>query len=96
MRWTPERLGFWADVPRRSRSFVLLREGDLGLDAFAKVVEALPRSLNADGRGLRETRQLRNGFHVNVNASANEIRRVCRRTLEAAGLGSDECEVEMA
>lgn len=80
----------WRDVLVQTLNSLI----ELEPDRFAEVVEALPKSLNADGRGLRETRILRNGFHVNVNASANEIRRTCRRILEAADLGSDEWEVE--
>lgn len=100
-RATPKALRFlnqefavrtWRDVLEQTLNALIELEPDL----FAAVVEAIPRSLRADGQGMRDSRRLRNGYHVNVHASANEIRRVCRQILEAAGLGSDEWEVEMA
>ena len=79
----------WRDVLEQTLNTV----ADLEPDKFDIIARSFPRYLGKDKGKFRETRQLQNGYFIEVNLSAQNIQKFCFQTIETIELTSDEWEV---
>jgi uncharacterized protein with ParB-like and HNH nuclease domain len=80
----------WRDVLEQTLNAII--ESEPG--SFDEVVKAFPRFIHSDQGRFRDSRKLCNGMFVNVNLSANDIRRFCKQVLDTVAIGPDEWVAE--
>lgn len=80
----------WRDVEAHTLNTIAELEPDL----FAQLAVEYPRFISADKGKFRRSRQLSNGFYVEVNLSAKDIYRFCNQVIDSIGLSSDDWIVE--
>ena len=64
-------------------------------DDFNSIAQRMPAYLSHN-QFAYASRQLSNGWWINLNLSAENIRRLCRRLLQAAGISEDEWQVDVS
>jgi putative sterol carrier protein len=81
----------WRDVLEQTLNTV----ADLEPEKFIVIANNFPRYLGKDKGKFREIRQLKNGYFIEVNLSAEYIRRFCYVAIETIDLTSEEWEVSV-
>lgn len=68
---------------------------DLEPDRFQELVNEHPKFIGKESDKFRSSRELRNGYHIEVNLGANSIRSFCFNAVEACGLTAEDWKVEV-
>lgn len=82
----------WADALEATMEAIV----QAGEDAFARVLEEMPKRVNLDATAFRRSSRLRklsNGAYVETNLSAASIHRLCLQAIQAAGLSAADWQV---
>jgi len=79
----------WRDVLEQTLNTVV----DLEPSKFELITRDFPRYIGRDSNKFRSSRELENGYFVEVNLSAKNIERFCRQVIEAIELTSEEWSV---
>ena len=79
----------WRDVLEKTLNTV----ADLEPDKFEIIAHNFPRYLGKDKNKFRAIRELQNGYFVEVNLSAQSIKKFCHQAMETIELASDEWNV---
>ncbi len=79
----------WRDVLEQTLNTI----ADLEPEKFELIARNFPRYLGKDKSRFRETRQLQNGYLIEVNLSAQSIRKLCDQAIATIELTSEEWEV---
>jgi hypothetical protein len=79
----------WRDVLEQTLNTV----SDLEPEKFEIISQNFPRHIGKDKNKFRAIRQLKNGYYIAVNMSAESLRKFCYQAMEAIGLTSDEWNV---
>lgn len=82
----------WRDVLEQTLNTV----ADLEPEKFEIIAQNFPRYLGKDKNKFRAIRQLRNGYFVEVNMSAQSIQKFCYQAMETIELTSEEWNVTVA
>ncbi|MDO8637529.1 MAG: HNH endonuclease family protein [Dehalococcoidia bacterium] len=82
----------WRDVLEQTLDTIAYLEPD----KFKIIADNFPRYLGKDAHSFRATRQLQNGYFIEVNLSAENIRKFCNQAMETIELTSDEWNVVSA
>jgi hypothetical protein len=80
----------WRDVLETTLNII----ADLEPDKFEEIINQFPRFISLNQQGLRDTRKLINGAFIEVNLSAEHIRKFCFKALETAEFSVDDWEVK--
>ncbi|GJQ22263.1 hypothetical protein BIY37_08640 [Candidatus Brocadia sapporoensis] len=80
----------WRDVLEQTLNTV----ADLETDKFEIIAHSFPHYVGKDKNKFRASRQLQNGYFVEVNMSAQSIQRRCRQLIETIDLTSEDWSVE--
>jgi hypothetical protein len=80
----------WRDVLEITLNTI----ADLEPERFQEIMEQFPRLLGRDQRNFRSTRQLKNGVYIETNFSAKDISSLCHRSIETAGLSTQDWRVD--
>jgi hypothetical protein len=80
----------WREVHSHTLSVIAELEPEL----FAALAHEYPRFINFDSGRFRRSRQLDNGYFIEVNLSSKDVYRFCRHAIESIGLSSDDWIVE--
>ena len=80
----------WRDVLEQTLDTIAYVEPE----KFEIIAQNFPRYLGKDARVFRSTRQLQNGYFIEVNLSAESIRKFCFQAMETIELTSDEWNVK--
>ncbi|MBI4331673.1 MAG: DUF262 domain-containing protein [Chloroflexi bacterium] len=81
----------WRDVLVQTLNTI----ADLEPERFELIAHSFPRYLSMDKSKLRTARQIQNGYLVEVNLSAENIRRFCYQAMETIELTSEDWEVTL-
>jgi hypothetical protein len=68
---------------------------DLSPNKFDVIVHSFPKYLGKDKNRFREVRELQSGYFIEVNLSAELIRKICYQAMEMIELSSEEWEVDV-
>jgi uncharacterized protein with ParB-like and HNH nuclease domain len=79
----------WRDVLEQTLNTV----ADLEPDKFEIIAQNFPRYIGKDKNKFRAVRQLKNGFYIEVNFSAQSIQKLCSQAMETIELTSDDWSV---
>lgn len=79
----------WRDVLEQTLNTI----ADLEPDKFEIIAHNFPRYIGKDKNKFRAVRQLQNGYFVEVNMSAQSIRKFCSQAIETIELTSDDWSV---
>ena len=79
----------WRDVLEQTLNTV----ADLEPDKFDIIAQNFPRYLGKDKKKFRAIRTLQNGYFIEVNMSAQSIRKFCSQAMETIELTSDDWSV---
>ncbi len=80
----------WRDVLEITLNTI----ADLESERFQEIMEQFPRLLGRDQKNFRSTRQLKNGVYIETNFSAKDISSLCHRSIETAGLSTQDWRVD--
>ncbi|MCY7332031.1 MAG: DUF262 domain-containing HNH endonuclease family protein [Pseudanabaena sp. CAN_BIN31] len=80
----------WRDVLEITLNTI----ADLEPERFQEIMEQFPRLLGRDQKNFRSTRQLKNGVYIETNFSAKDISSLCHRSIETAGLSTQDWRVD--
>jgi uncharacterized protein with ParB-like and HNH nuclease domain len=80
----------WRDVQSHTLSVIAELEPDL----FQKLAVEYPRFISSDPGRFRRKRKLENGYFIEMNLSARDVRRFCTQAIESIGLSADDWVVE--
>jgi uncharacterized protein with ParB-like and HNH nuclease domain len=80
----------WRDVLEVTLNII----ADLEPDKLEEIIHQFPRFVSLNQQGFRSTRKLVNGAFIEVNLSAENIRKFCFKALETAELSLDDWEVK--
>lgn len=79
-------VGSWRDVLERTLNTI----ADLEPEKFDLIALNFPRYVGKDKSRFRATRELQNGYFIEVNLSAQTIQRFCHQAMETIDLTTDE------
>jgi uncharacterized protein with ParB-like and HNH nuclease domain len=79
----------WRDVMEKTLNVI----ADLEPEKFEIIADRFPRYVGKDKNKFREIRQLENDYFIEVNLSAQLIRKLCYQAMETIELTTDEWEV---
>lgn len=82
----------WRDVMERTLNTI----AELEPDKFEIISQANPRLIGRDQTKFRETRQLQNGYFIEVNIAAKYIQRLCYNAVEAVELSNEDWKVKLS
>ena len=82
----------WRDVLEQTLNTV----ADLETEKFEVIAHNFPRHLGKDKSKFRATRQLQNGYLIEVNLSAQSIQKFCYQAMETIELTSEEWAVTVS
>ena len=82
----------WRDVLEKTLNTIV----DLEPEKFEIIAHNFPRHLGKDKNKFRSSRELQNGFFIEVNLSAQNIQKFCRQAIETIELTSDDWSVIVA
>jgi uncharacterized protein with ParB-like and HNH nuclease domain len=80
----------WPDV----QMYTLNAIAELEPDLFATLAKEYPRFIGLDPQRFRRSRQLTNGYYIEVNLAAKDIYRLCTQAIESIGLSGEDWVVE--
>jgi hypothetical protein len=83
------RIQSWRDVLEQTLNTI----ADLEPEKFNIIANNYPRYISVDKSKFRATRQLQNGYYIEVNLSAQTIRNLCYQAMESIELTTEEWEV---
>ncbi len=81
----------WRDVLQETLNTV----ADLEPDKFDIIALNYPRYVSKDKNKFRAIRELRNGYFIEMNLSAQSIQRLCHQAMETIELTSDDWSIEV-
>lgn len=81
----------WRDVMENTFNIV----SDLEPDKFSIIVETYTKYININNDGFRSSRKLNNGYFINVDLSAEQIRKICHQITDTIELSSEDWCVEV-
>ena len=84
-------VGSWRDVMEKTLNVI----ADLSPNKFDVIVHSFPKYLGKDKNRFREVRELQSGYFIEVNLSAELIRKICYQAMEMIELSSEEWEVDV-
>lgn len=82
----------WRDVLEQTLNTI----ADLEPDKFDVLAQNFPRFLSKDKSKFRAIRQLQNGYFIEINQSAQSIKKFCNQAIETIELSSDDWDVVVA
>ncbi len=82
----------WRDVLEQTLNTIAYLEPE----KFGVIAHNFPRYLGKDEHQFRATRQIQNGYFIEVNLSAENIRKFCYHAMETIELTSEEWAVMVA
>lgn len=80
----------WRDVLEKTMNIL----SDLEPEKFEQIVSEFPRYINKDKSKLRSVRQLDSGYFIEVNLSAEAIKRLCYQAIDSVGLFQEDWRIE--
>ena len=80
----------WRDVMEKTLNII----ADFEPEKFEVIAHSFSRYLGKDKNKFRVARQLKNGYFIETNLSAQNIQKLCYQALETIELTSDEWKVE--
>jgi uncharacterized protein with ParB-like and HNH nuclease domain len=80
----------WRDVLENTLNVI----ADLEPDKFKIIANNFPKYIGKEKNKFRETRQLKNNYHIEVNLNAEMIRNICLKAIQSIELSSDDWKVE--
>lgn len=79
----------WRDVLEQTLNVI----AELESDKFVILTTTFPRYIGSDKNKFRAYRQLKNGYYFEVNLSAQNIQKLCFKTIETIDLTSEDWQV---
>lgn len=79
----------WRDVVEQTFNHIASRYPD----RFPQMAEVMPAAVNSDRAKLRSVRKLANGYYIETNRSAKDIRLTCLRALNCIGVAASAWSV---
>jgi hypothetical protein len=64
-------------------------------DLFKQLVKEYPHFINNSPEKFRESRELKNGYHIEVNLSADSVYRFCKQAMQTIELSDDDWRIEI-
>lgn len=64
-------------------------------DFFKQLVKEYPHFINKSPEKFRESRELKNGYHIEVNLSADSIYRFCKQAMQTIELSDGDWHIEI-
>ena len=69
---------------------------ELEPDKFEIISQTYPRFVGKDKSRFRETRQLQNGYFIEVNIAAKDIQKICSQAVDAIELSNEDWKVTVS
>jgi uncharacterized protein with ParB-like and HNH nuclease domain len=82
----------WRDVMERTLNTI----SELEPDKFEIISQTYPRFVGNDKSRFRETRQLQNGYFIEVNIAAKDIQKICSQAVDAIELTNEDWKVTLS
>ncbi|HRS02467.1 MAG TPA: DUF262 domain-containing protein [Bacteroidota bacterium] len=79
----------WRDVLETTFNVI----SEINSEIFENIKKNFSRYISDQKNSLRETRQLKNGYYIEVNLSAQSIQKLCIQAIEIADLSSEDWKV---
>ena len=64
-------------------------------ESFKELAKNYPRFINENPKKLRKTKELKNGFYVETNLSAERIYHFCHQAIQTVGLSNEDWQIEI-
>src|ERR1039458_5802951 len=84
-------VGSWRDVMEQTLNAI----ADLEPEKFDVIAHNYPRYIGKDKNKFRAIRELKNGFFIEVNLSAQSIQKLCSQAMETIELTSDDWNIDV-
>jgi hypothetical protein len=81
----------WRDVLEKTLNVV----SDLEPEKFDTIADSFPAYISKDKTKFKSSRELANGYFIDINLSAQNIQRLCSAAMETIELTAEEWQVEI-
>lgn len=81
----------WRDVLEQTLNTI----ADLEPEKFVVIANSFPRHISTDKNKFRAIRELKNGYFIEMNLSAQSIQKLCHQAMETVELTSDDWVVDV-